>query len=222
MQKILTTLIVLSLTTLHSLSAQETVDETQRGIQIRAFAFALFENIDTLEFRQNDRILGELKLPTSQLKQGISIKSREFSIGVTDGDEFRSLGNVKLPETGRDFILVLAPTKSGYRVFPVRTDDPEFRGNDTYVFNFSTRRLGIALGTAKQAVQPLENARLRPAFPSGATYYRVLFAYESDGNYIPFNNSRWPVNSNTKALVFVYEEPSSQRLVYRSVTELAK
>jgi hypothetical protein len=222
MQKILFTLLVLSLTTLSSLLAQETEGGTQRGIQIRAFAFALFENIDTIEFRQNDRILGEIKLPTGQLKKGISVKVREFSVGVTEGDEFRTLGNVKLPQTGRDFIIVFAPTKKGYRVFPVRTDDPEFRGNDTYLFNFSTRRLGIALGTAKQAVQPFKNAKLRPAFPSDATYYRALFAYESDGNYIPFNNSRWPVNSNTKALVFVYEEPSTQRLVYRSVTELAQ
>lgn len=219
MRKLLISLFVLSIS---SLTAQEEGKKAERGIRIRAFAFALFENIDTIELRQGDRVLGKLTLPTGQLKEGISISTRQFSFGVTKDDAFSRLGSVELPATGRDFILVLAPTKKGYRIFLVRADDPEFRGNDTYLFNFSLRRLGILLGTAKQMVPPLGSAKLRPEFPSGATFYQAMFAYEKDGKYIPFNNSRWPVNSNTKALVFVYEDPASQQLSYRSVTELAQ
>lgn len=204
-----------------TVSAQVAEEKPGRGIQIRAFAFALFEDIGKLQLRSEKRVLGELELPTEQLRARTSVSSRAFAFGVEENDSFRILGKVALPDVGSDFILVYAPTKDGYRAFPVRADDPNFRGNDTVVFNFSTHRLGIMLGTAKQTIAPSENSRLRPAFPADATFYQALFTYEKEGKFIPFNNTRWPVNSNTKALLFVSEEPSTGKLAYRSVTELA-
>ena len=204
-----------------TVSAQDAKEKPGRGIQVRAFAFALFEDIAKLQLRTGKRVLGELELPTGQLRARVSVSAHALSFGVEKNDSFRLLGKVVLPEVGSDFILVFAPTKDGYRAFPVRVDDPDFRGNDTVVFNFSTHKLGIMLGTARQTVAPCENSRLRPAFPADATFYQALFTYEKEGKFIPFNNTRWPVNSNTKALLFVFEEPSTGKLAYRSVTELA-
>ncbi len=192
------------------------------GVQLRAFAFALSGGADELELRREKSVLGTLELSEDQLGERIVVKARQFTCGVLEGENFKPLAAVKLPEKGRDFILVFAPTKTGYRVFPVRADDPEFRGNDTWLFNFSPYKLGIMLGTAKQAVESTKNARLRPAFPEGATFFQALFTYEKNGKYVPFNNTRWPVNSNTKSLLFVYENPENGRLAYRSVIELAK
>ncbi len=202
-------------------SAQETEGDSQRGIQIRGFAFALFEGIDNLQLRTQERVVGELKLTTSQLRASVPVSARSFAYGIQTGDTFKSLGTVVLPEKGRDFIIVFYPSPTGYRAFPVRSDDPEFRGDDTMVFNFTRHKLGIMLGTSKNIVAPLKNSLLRPGFEQDATFYQALFTYEKEGKYMPFNNTRWPVNPNTKALVFVFEDPSTGTLAYRSVTELA-
>ena len=203
------------------LCAQESDKTTSRGIQLRGFAFALFKGIDTLELRSKDKLVGELFLPTGQLRNRTPVSARQFSVGVTEDDTFRTLGTVTLPDAGKDFIVVFAPTANGYQAFPVRADDPDFRGDDTYLFNFTDHRLGIMLGTAKQAVPPWDRARLRPAFPADATFYQALFTYEKEGSFVPFNNTRWPVNGNIKALLFVFKDPATGRLAYRSVTELA-
>lgn len=219
MLRILTTILFAAV--IAPLDAQEGDGGNRGGIQLRGFAFALFEGIDQLELRNGEQAVGALSLPTGELRNRTRVSAREFSYGITIGEEFRSLGRVALPEAGRDFIVVFAPVRNGYRAFAVRVDDPEFRGDDTYLFNFSRHRLGITLGTARQQVAPGETVRLRPAFPSDATFYQAMFAYERDGTFVPFNNTRWPVNPNTKALVFVFQDPETGRMMYRSVTELA-
>lgn len=210
------------LATTSQLSAQdEEAKDARGGIQLRGFAFAHFKEIDRLELRYEDKSVGELLLPTGQLRTRTSVKKRTFTYGVTEGEKFRSLGNIALPEEGRDFILVFAPEQNGYRSFIVRADDPKFRGDDAYFFNFTKYRLGVLLGTAKEQVPAWGNALLRPAFPADSTFYQVMFAYEKEKEFIPFNNTRWPVNPNTKALVFVYHDPKLDCLIYRAVTELA-
>jgi len=215
-------LCLLFLAPIFPLSAQEEKEKPGSGILVRGFAFALFEETDKLELRTPERVVGELELATGQLQGGITVSARQFAFGVVEGEEFRTLGTVALPNSGKNFILVFAPTATGYHAFPVRADDPEFRGNDKYIFNFTKRRLGIFLGTARQAIAPLKNAKLRPEFPADDTFYQAMFTYEEDGKIVPFNNTRWPVNGNVKSLIFVFEDPESGKLAYRSVTELAR
>jgi len=200
---------------------EEEAEEKNRGIQLRGFAFSHFEGIEHLELRNEGKSVGELFLPTGQLRGRSSVSSRTFSYGVTTDGEFRSLGHTALPPEGRDFILVMAPVKHGYKAFPVRADDPNFRGNDTMLFNFTQYKLAILLGEGKFKVNPWGNALLRPSFAKDATFYQAMFAYEIDNHLEVFNNTRWPVNANTKALVFVFHDQANNRLMYRSVTELA-
>jgi len=219
MRKLLPAIILL-FTAAHP-GAQEETDGRKRGIHLRGFAFALFEGIDRLELRHEEKTVGELLLPTGQLRNRTAVSARAFSYGIMEGEKFRSLGHVALPAAGRDFILVFAPEKDGYKAFPVRADDPDFGGDDVFLFNFTPYRIAILLGTAKQQVKPWDNALLHPAFASDALFYQAMFAYEKDGTLAVFNNTRWPVNPNTKALVFVFHDEASDRLMYRSVTELA-
>ena len=204
------------------LAAQDEPDKPKRGILIRGFASSLFEDIDKLELRTPERLVGSLELPTGQLREATTVTARTFAYGVTVNEEFRVLGNVALPAAGRNFIIVFAPIETGYHAIAVRSDHPDFRGNDTYLFNFTKRHIGVKLGTAKQLIAPMKNAKMRPAFPEDATFYQAMFAYKKDEKYIPFNNTRWPVNPNIKSLLFVFEDPTTGRLSYRSIIELAR
>lgn len=215
------TLALLCLLLLPQLSAQEEADDKKSGIRLRAIAFAHFEDLSKVELRREDRVLTELELPTGQLRPAVTLSARQFVCGVPLAESFRVLGTVTLPEQGRDFILVFAPTPTGYRVFPVRSDDPDFKGNDTLLFNFTPHRIGAMLGSSRQVVASMNSSRLRPGITEDETFYQALFAYEEAGQYIPFNNTRWPVNRQTKALVFVHKDPQTGKFAYRSVTELA-
>ena len=192
------------------------------GIHIRGFAVAYFKGIDMVELRQESRLLVKLELATGQLDLGQSVRARQFSYGITKDQVFVPMGTIKLPDTGRNFILVFVPTVDSYRVFPVRADDPEFKGNDALLFNFTPYRIHARIGTSKQAIDPGKSGKLRPAYEAGATFYRALFGYQSENEgIIPFNNTRWPVNDNLKALVFVSMDPRTNTPFYRSVVELA-
>ena len=212
-------LLLLILTT--ALVAQDEGKPAKSGILLRAVAFSHFENFDTVELRHGERTLTQLELPTGQLCARVSVSDRQFTCGIAEGENFRTLGNITLPDHGRDFILVFAPTKSGYSIFPVRADDPDFKGNDTVLFNFTPHLIGVMLGTAKQTVPSLKSARLRPGFPPDAPFYQATLAYEKDGKFIPFNNTRWPVNSALKSLVFVHQDITTGKFAYRGVSELA-
>jgi hypothetical protein len=218
MRKILA---LLSLLLVAPLPAQEDAADPPSGIRLRAIAFSHFEEISRVELRREERILTGLELPTGQLRPPVSVTTRQFTCGIAAAESFRVLATITLPEAGRDFILVFAPTASGYRVFPVRADDPDFRGNDTLLFNFTPHRIGARLGTSLQVVDSMQSSLLRPGITDEDTFYQALFAYEKDGEYIPFNNTRWPVNTQTKALVFVHKDPATGEFTYRSVTERA-
>lgn len=189
---------------------------------MRAFAFGHFEGIDHVELRDGDKIVGGLKLQTSQLRAAIPVASRRITFGVPAGDSFRVLGRVALPEEGVDFILVFVPVENGYRAFPVRADDPDFRGDDKFVFNFSKYHLAILLGESRNRVEPWGSKRLRPKFDKDAHFYRAMFTYDRDGKLAVFSNTRWRVNPNTKSLIFVYHDEALDRMTYRSVIELAR
>jgi hypothetical protein len=141
---------------------QEETDGKDNGIQLRGFAFEHFEGIDRLELRHEEKKACELFLPTGQLRNRTPISTRVFSYGVTEAEKFRSLGRVELTEVGRDFILVVVAGKDGYEIYPVRADDPDFRGNDSLVFNLTKYRLEILLGDAQTHLEPWKNSILRP------------------------------------------------------------
>ena len=217
-------LILLSFLFATNLVAQDEAPAKKSGIQIRAIAFKLFENIDAVELRREEQILTQLQLPTDQLHTSVSVSARQFSCGIAEEKGFRVLGNVILPKIGRNFILVFVPTKTGYRIFPVRSDDPAFKGNDILLFNFTKSTIGVMLGTAKQTIQSLKSAQISPGIGPEDTFYQALFTYQKDekgGPFIPFNNTRLPVNSNTKALVFVHQDITTGEFTTRRVIELA-
>ena len=203
------------------LAAQDKPEGVSETIQLRGFAFSCFEGIERLELRHEENIVGTLDLPTHQLRNRTTVSSRSFSYGISTDGNFRPLGQTDLPADGKDFILVVASVKNGYKAFPVRTDDPDFRGNDTFLFNFTKYRLEILLGEATHQVKPWENAILRPSHAADATFYQARFSYDKDGTMTPFNNTRWPVNPNTKSLVFVSYDDDTDKLLFRSVTETA-
>lgn len=221
MSRILTTILILA--AIAPLTRTDAHAE-EGDIRLRGLALELIDGIDRLELRHEERVLGELHLPTGQLRGDTTVTAREFSYGIIVDDAFRSLGSVTLPADGLEFILVLAPTddREGYLAFAVRADDPDFRGDDTHVLNFTPHRLQITLGDVKKEAGPGESVRLRPEISEEATTYRAMFAYEKEDAFIPFSNTVWQVNPNTKALVLVFQEPLTGRMMYRSITVTAQ
>lgn len=207
---------------LSSLAFAQNSAKAPKGIQIRPIAVALSGEMKDLKLRAGERDLGDISLETTVLGNPLGVAVRQFAFGVAQPDgSFRSLGTVKLPEAGSDFILVFSPTEESYQVFPIRVDDAEFRGDDYFLFNFTTFKIRVIAGETTKEVASMENGLLRPMFKKDDKAYVANFAYENDGKMMPFSNTRWLVNPNIKTLVFVYLEPETERPAYRAVSMLA-
>jgi len=188
------------------------------GILIQGFAVELVNGIEKVELREKDRLLVELELATGQLDAGKSIKAREFSFGITKDKAFVPMGSISLPDSGRNFILVFVPAQDSYRCHVVRADDPEFKGNEALLFNFTPYRIHAELGTDKQAIDSEKSVRLSPGFETDALSYPARFSYEPEnGIILPFSNTRWRVNGNLKTIVFVTMAADTNTPAYRSV-----
>ncbi len=191
--------------------------QSKKGISIRTIAPALFDDISEVELRSEDKTLATVEISTGQLREPYSIRPREFDIGITTNETFRKLASVTLPESGRDFILVFLPGKEGYNIIPVTTDSPAFRGNDTMVFNFMDSEIGVALGSARKQVKPKSSAIVTPGIAADETFFIASFFIREGNSFLPFNNTRWPVNTALKNLLFVFPDPESGKPKYKGV-----
>ena len=207
--------ISLYLTTL--LSGLSQGQNPEQGIQVRTIAPALFEDISEVELRADDTTLISLEISTGQLRTGSSLRIREFDVGIAIGDHFRKLGSVTLPPSGRDFILVFLPTTDAYNILPISADSPSFKPNDSMVFNFMDKEIGVALGTAKAQIKPKSSAIITPGITTDETFFIASFFIRENKTFLPFNNTRWPVNSALKNLLFVFPDPESGDPRYKGV-----
>ena len=205
------------------LSGQQTERES-KGLAVRTLALGLFENISEIELRSSDgKPAGELILETQQLRERQKLKTRTFTFGTTlaDGKTFRPLGKATLPPSGSDFILILVPVKDGYRAFPLRSDNPDFRTNSAYLLNLTTTQIGVVLGTAKTTLNPGKSTVLQPTYSANAHFYQATFYFAEDGAPIPFNNSRWPFSERLRQLVFIHTDHATGTPTFTSITDLA-
>ncbi|MBC7978992.1 MAG: hypothetical protein H7Y36_00335 [Armatimonadetes bacterium] len=157
-------------------------------------------------------------MPLDRFSDPIGVTSRVFDYGVP-AKEFVPMGRIVLPDVGKKFVIVFAPTSTGYRVFPVRTDDPDFKADDTIIFNFSPMDVGVELGSAKQVVRSMKIGKLRPAPAVGARFFQATFYQQSPDGPLIFNNTRWPSSDRLRVFAFVFKDPVTGNMTYRDMRD---
>ena len=130
-----------------------------------------------------------------------------------------SLADVRLPEEGKAFIVMLIPAAKGYQAVVMAANDPKFKPGDVYFYNHANKPVLGYVGTSKFTLAPGKGKSLRPAGAHKEGFYDVGFGVkEKEGNRA-ISTTRWPVEERIRSYVFFFVNPTSKRLDFRAVDE---
>lgn len=155
------------------------------------------------------------------LSESFRAPARQFSLAVEDKKResgFREVGKVALPTEGEDFILLLEPQKSAFKIHLVDSKETRFRADSVLFFNASDEAVGVTLGSSKLLVKPRVAVFAKPPRIAGRSYYQVTFFEADNGKARPFTNTRWPHRENSRCYVFLYRNQKG-RFTYQAVDE---
>ena len=141
-------------------------------------------------------------------------------VGKADGATVRNLATLKLPETGKRFLVLLFPDKDdAIRTAVIRADDPAFRPGDIMLFNQSEQRVEAELGDNKLNLEPGSETIFRPTRKDELPNYQVRFFQVKEDKSKLFAASLWSYFNDKRAFVFFYQDPVTGSLTYRAIDE---
>jgi hypothetical protein len=143
-----------------------------------------------------------------------------LALGNAKDTPFRSLVTVKLPETGKRFLVILLPDKNqALRAIVLRADDPQFRPGQILIMNLAPEPLAADLGGEKLTFTPGSQTIFRPQRKNDLANYQVRFYQAKEGKPKLFAASLWPYFDAKRAFVFLYVDPTTGSPTYRSIDE---
>ncbi len=143
-----------------------------------------------------------------------------LAIGKMKDTVFQSLADIKLPSTGKHFLVILFPgEKNGVRAHVIRADDPAFRDGNIMIFNLSNLQLAGDLGGEKIRFAPSSQTIFSPKRKDDLANYQVRFYHAMQGEPKLFAASLWPYFEEKRAFVFLYADSTSGSPTYRSIDE---
>jgi hypothetical protein len=145
---------------------------------------------------------------------------KTLALGSAKETPFRSLATIKLPDTGKRFLVVLLPDKNQtLRAIVVRADDPAFRPGQIMILNLAPEILAADLGGEKFTFQPGSRTIFRPQRKNDLANYQVRFFQAKDDKPKVFAASLWPYFDAKRAFVFLYMDQAADSPAYRSIDE---
>jgi hypothetical protein len=146
--------------------------------------------------------------------------SKALTLGNAKDTPFRSLATVKLPDTGKRFLVILLPGQNQtLRAIVVRADDPAFRPGQIMIMNFAPEILAADLGSQKLTFAPGSRTIFDPQRIDNLSNYQVRFFYIKDGKPKRFAASLWPYFDAKRAFVFLYMDRAAGSPTFRSIDE---
>jgi hypothetical protein len=159
------------------------------------------------------------------------VSSRELSFrpspssGAGKNDPAAPIASVKLPEAGRDFLLIFLPgTPGSGKTYLVQAIpfSPERVGSGAFAFiNYSGSPIAGIIGTRKFTVENGKMGVCRPSKDEGAE--RIL-CYEFDkanDKWLPqpFFSSRIVVQKGVRNFVIVTRDPHTRQIAFRGIPD---
>lgn len=160
-------------------------------------------------------------LPVNNLSEAQVAPSRTFKILVAAKN--LPLAAVSLPDAGKSFIVLLVPNPAGgYKPVIIRSDDPAFDKGDTYFYNHADKTVLGYVGTAKFVLEPGKGQVLRPTGLRPEKFFDVGFGYRDKEGDHALSQTRWPLDTNIRSVVFFFTNSQTKRVDFRAVDEFVE
>ena len=197
-----------------SASAQQDRD----NIKIRFTAQTRPADLGELVMVTEDRRSQAFNLPVNHLTEPQTAPGRLFRLEAER--QALPLAQVRLPETGDDFVVLLVSgDDSPYEavVIPYRGDG--FRPGDYYLHNVSSLPVLGSVGATEFVIAPRSGRVVRPSGARDERFYDVLLGVREGNASRAISQSRWPVASHTRTYVFFFDDPVRRDVGFRAVDE---
>lgn len=207
--------LVLSLTL--AFSALAVAQNKGGDITIRFLAERVPDQLGEVELVAEESRSAQFSLPTNNLSEPQDAPGRAFGLVPAGGE--KPLAKIKLPDEGKDFIVLLIPNKTAYHPVVIAAESANFKPGDVYFFNSSNSLILGFVGTAKFTLSPGKGKSVRPKGARPEGFYDVGFGVkEKEGNRT-LSTTRWPVEEQIRSYVFFFMNPSTKRIDFRAVDE---
>ena len=158
------------------------------------------------------------------LSDPVTVAERKLSIVIPDKAKesgFRPIGDISLPATGSDFIVLLEPADGKFMTHVVSGKLPGFGRGDTLFFNATDMSLGATLGERKIIIPPRKPVAGGPPAKGSQSWYQVTFYQPVEGGSSrKFGDTRWSYRDHARAYVFFYPDGPFNGVSYHVVDEM--
>jgi hypothetical protein len=180
----------------------------EKGISIRLFAVAANPNQGKVCFLIAGKRGEAFELPIYNLSDPQSVSAREIQLILSSAPTDvppRPVSTIRLPDTGRDFRVILVPAAAdSYQAVVVRGDDQAFRNGDAFFINLSSHHILGIIGTTKLDLKSGARETIRPTGASDGSFYQVKFARKENEQLLPVADTRWPVLRNNRSFLIFF------------------
>ncbi|WP_338687791.1 hypothetical protein [Haloferula helveola] len=171
----------------------------------------------------------ELEVFSNELSKTYSVPAQsawvigETTLNEDDEPVFKVLGKATALSASKQLVLIVkkgADNSDGFEMVAIEDGANGFGGGEMLFVNAAGVRIGGVVGTRKFALRPGEHAIVEPKADkgNGRLCHASLF-YEQEEKPVPFFSSTWPVSEYTRAMLFVYHDPSSRKLRLHSIRD---
>jgi hypothetical protein len=156
-------------------------------------------------------------------RAGLALGVEQPSKDSSEEVKFRPLAGLKLPTSGKRFLVIVLPQKGEQlRAIVIDADSSEFRPGHVMIFNFTRETLAGNLGGEKLLFRPGSQTIFQPGQQKEMANYQIQLFSSKNGEKKRFAASLWPYLEKERAFVFLYKNPRNGRLSYRSVDEFTQ
>lgn len=190
----------------------------ETGVEVRFLAEMLPDGLGQVVLANSEMRSDPFDLPMNNLSQPQQPPARVFSVWSLNKNI--SVANVKLPEEGKSFIVLLVrSSEGGYQPVVMPGENPSFKGGDVYFYNNANKPVLGVLGNTKFSLPPGEGKVVTPrGFGENRYYHAMLGVKEVEGNRV-IKSMKWPSSKTARNYVFFYVDPKKKRITYRAVDE---
>lgn len=191
--------------------------QAEKGIVLRLLACVVTGESPKVFLETKDGRSDGFDLPSSGFTKAMVVSSREVVLKATGKDV--PLSEIKLPDQGRDFAVLLAPKEpDGLVPTVVRLDDDSFKHGDYHFINLSKETLALKLGDTEVVVGAGESVKSRPSAAPGSGFCKVIMSTRSEAGDKVFASTRWLVANPQRGFVIFVARPDG-KITYRAVDE---
>jgi hypothetical protein len=208
--------LLLSLLAAASVHAQEAA----RDLKVRFLAESALPDLGPVVLASGEERSPAFALPLQNLSAAQAAPGRSFDVQAEGKDQ--SLAKVTLPESGKEFIVLLvAAPEATYKPVVIADKDASFEAGNMYFVNNTDKPIVGHIGSSKVVLEPGTGRSLKPEGAENGAY-DVAFSVREGEATRQISSTRWPVETKMRSYVFFFVNPQTKRIDFRAVDEFVE